>query len=329
MQDGTTPAASEAREEDFDALAAETFDSPYALYEDLRERCPVAYTKAWRGFWALTRYDDIARVLKRPRSFVTSVQNVVPKLAFTGRRPPLHLDPPEHTPYRKALNPLFREERIARLEAPTRAYCAELLEPLIARGHGDICEEFSSHLPVRVFGDWMNLPQDLRSVLREAGREFNLAVQAFDDEAVKRTSLALYEMARMVIAQRKSEPLDPAEDPVSALLAYRDEGQPFPEDMIVGTVRQVLVVGIIAPTVFFGSICVHLSRDRALQDRLRGDPSLIPAALEEFLRLYTPYRGFARTCTHDVTLGGRRILKDEPIALVFASGNREIGRAHV
>ena len=314
--------ADPAREEDFDALAPETFDSPYETYRRLRAECPVAYSRAWNGFWSLTRYADVTAALADP-DFITSVQNVVPKLAFTGRRPPLHLDPPEHTPYRRALNPLFRPQRIAALEAPTRAYARQLLAAMAAKGGGDVCGEFSSHLPVQVFGEWMNLPAELREVLRAAGREFNIAVQSADDEAVKRTSLALYEMARAVIAERRSRPLDPREDPTSALLAARADGEPLPDDMIVGTVRQVLVVGIIAPTVLIGSIAVHLCRHPDLQTRLRAEPELVPAAVEEFLRLYTPYRGFARTTRRDVEISGRRILCGEPIALVYASANRD------
>jgi cytochrome P450 len=66
-----------------------------------------------------------------------------------------------------------------------------------------------------------------------------------------------------------------------------------------------------------------LSRDRALQDRLRRERELIPAAMEEFLRLYTPYRGFARTATKDVCIRGREIPAGEPIVLVYASANRD------
>jgi cytochrome P450 len=286
----------------------------------------VAHTDAWGGFWALTRYDDVVSVLAQPDTYITSVQNVVPRLAFTGRRPPLHLDPPEHTPYRKALNPLFSVERVEALEPVARGIAADLLDAMVARGGGDLCEDFSSHLPVRLFGQWMNLPQDLVEVLREAGRAFNIAVQANDDAAVKRTSLALYDMARDMIARRKDQPGDPAVDPTTALLAARVDGEPFPDDMIVGTVRQVLVVGIVAPMVLLGSIAVHLSRYPDLQRRLRADPSLIPAATEEFLRLYTPYRGFARTANRDVEIGGRAICQGEPIALVFASANRDAAK---
>ncbi|HMI90719.1 MAG TPA: hypothetical protein VK509_05115, partial [Polyangiales bacterium] len=132
---------------DFDALASETFDSPYALYAELRARCPVARSDAFGGFWALLRYDDVSSAAADSKTFITSVQNVVPKVAFTGRRPPLHFDPPDHTPYRRALNPLFSPARLSAIEPTIRAICADLLDPLIARGHADICTDFSSHLP--------------------------------------------------------------------------------------------------------------------------------------------------------------------------------------
>ena len=79
---------------DFDPLVPETFDSAHAQYAELRARCPVAHSDAFGGFWALTRYDDVVTALSDHATYVTSVQNVVPKVAFTGRRPPLHLDPP-------------------------------------------------------------------------------------------------------------------------------------------------------------------------------------------------------------------------------------------
>jgi cytochrome P450 len=310
--------------QDFDPLAPETFDSPYAVYSDLRKRCPVAHSQAWNGFWALMEYDDVFAALQQSDTYITSIQNVVPKLAFTGRRPPLHLDPPAHTPYRRALNPLFRAQRMQALEPAVRRHAQNLLQPLLDRGAGDICEDFTSHLSIYVFAEWMNMPQHLLPELRSIGRSYNFAVQNFEDEAVRETSLKLYDIAREVIRLRKAEPLDPLEDATSALLVARDDdGNLLPEDMILGTIRQVLVVGIIAPTVIIGSICVHLSRDQQLQEQLRRNPGQIPAALEEFLRLYTPYRGFARTANKDVTVQGKTIPQGEPIALVYASANRD------
>lgn len=309
--------------DDFDPLARETFDSPHEVYADLRARCPVAHSNAWNGFWALTKYDDVRRAASNPKQYITSVQNVVPKVAFTGRRPPLHLDPPDHTPYRAALNRLFDDRKLLPMVPAIRRHCADLLDPLVARGHGDICGDFSSHLPVRVFSEWMNMPADKMKLLQRVGRDYNVAVQSANDSMTKETSLQLYEIARDLVAERKLAPLDPDDDPTSALLAARYQDQPLPDDMIIGCVRQVLVVGIIAPTVVVGSITVHLCRDPELQGRLRARPELIPAAVEEFLRLYTPYRGFARTSTNPVEIRGRSIEPGEPIALMYASANRD------
>jgi cytochrome P450 len=131
-------------------------------------------------------------------------------------------------------------------------------------------------------------------------------------------------MAAEVIAERRREPRDPEVDPTSSLIAARDNhGQPFPEVLLAGCVRQVLVVGLVAPPILLGSIAVHLSKDPPLQRQLRADPALVPDAIEEFLRLYTPYRGFARSARREVELHGRRILPGEPIALVYASANRD------
>ena len=309
--------------QDFDPLAPEDFDSPHVDYARLRAGCPVAHSDAWGGFWAFMKYDDVARAATDSELYITSKQNVVPKVAFTGRRPPLHLDPPEHTPYRRALSPLLAPQRVARYEPVIRDICRELLSGMAARGGADICEEFSSRMPIRVFNAWMSLPQVLADTLAEVGRRYNVAVQSNDEAATKETSLKLYEMARAVVADRKANPRDPTEDATSALLAARANGEPLPEEMIVGTIRQVLVVGIIAPTVMIGSIAVHLSRHPALQSQLRNNPALSEAATEEFLRLYTPYRGFARTARTDVTVRGRTIPAGEPIALVYASANRD------
>lgn len=309
--------------QDFDPLSPEDFDSAHRDYARLRAQCPVAHSDAWGGFYALMKHADVAAAAADSSTFITSKQNVVPAVAFTGRRPPLHLDPPEHTPYRRALSPLLTERKVARFEPIIREICRELLDAMAAKGGGDICEEFGARMPIRVFAHWMNLPPAQIADLAEVGKRYNIAVQSNDMESTKETSLLLYEMARKLVADRKAAPLDPEIDATSALLATRVDGEPLPDEMIVGTIRQVLVVGIIAPTVLIGSIAVHLSRDQDLQAQLRADSSLVPAAMDEFFRLYTPYRGFARTPTRDVTIRGRTIPEGAAVALVYASANRD------
>ena len=308
---------------DFDPAAPEDFDSAHAEYARLRAQCPVAHATELGGFWALTKYEDVKRAASDYAAFTTTVQNVVPKVAFTGRRPPLHLDPPEHTPYRKALNPLLSRERSEALEPRARELTRAALAPLVARGGGDICIEFSSHLPVQIFGEWMRMPGEWLETLHRQGREFVLAVHLNDPDKMKETSLRLYDMARALIAIRREHPEDPALDPTTALLEARHEGQGLPDELIVGSVRQILLVGIVAPLVMVGNMAVHLCRDRALQDQLRANPDQIPAAVEEFLRLYPPYRGFARTAVQDIEIRGEKICAGEAVALLYGSANRD------
>lgn len=313
--------------DDFSVGAAETPQESHALYARLRQGCPVARTSALGGFWMLTRYEDVARAAADPAAFTTTVQNVIPKVAFTGRRPPLHLDPPEQTPYRAALNPLLSASRVAELEPVVRGIVRKALAPLLARGGGDVCGDFSARFPVQVFGHWMNLDDTMLTQLMSAGPAFIRSVQAFDPLAMKETSLVLYEMARAVVAARQAAPLPVLRDPVSALLAVRvtrdGQPEPLPAELIVGTVRQVLVVGIVAPMVMIGSMVQHLIDHPQLHAQLRAEPERIGAAVEEFLRLYSPYRGFARTAVQDTVIGGRTIAAREPVAITYASANRD------
>jgi cytochrome P450 len=311
-------------ENEYDPMQPETFDSVHQTFADLRARCPVAHSSEFDGFWAVTRYQDVVDILMNPETFITSVRNVVPGSATTGRRPPLHLNPPEHTPYRRAIDRALSASRVASMETATRRIAADLATSLAALGEADFVEHFSSPLPALVFGEWMGLSKQQTQVLWNTARAYVKAWEAFDKQSVAQAGAELARMAVEVIAQRRAKPLDPNVDPTSSLLAARDaDGRPFPDELLAGCVRQVLVVGLVAPPIFLGSVAVHLSRDVALQDQLRNDLSLIGAALEEFLRLYTPYRGFARTTRRDVEVAGRKIKPNEAIALVYASANRD------
>jgi cytochrome P450 len=291
-----TPATSH---DDFDATAPESFESAHAVFADLRARCPVAHSSAFDGFWAVTRYQDIYDILMQPDVYITSVRNVVPGSSTTGRRPPLHLDPPDHTPYRKAIDRALGAARVAAIEPTTRRISRQLMSKLVALGEADFIGHFSSPLPAVVFGEWLGLTDAQTDVLWRTARAYVKAWESFDKSSVAVAAAQLADMAAEVIAERRREPRDPEIDPTSSLLAARDnDGNPFPENLLAGCVRQVLVVGLVAPPILLGSIAVHLSKDRDLQARLRADPALIPDAIEEFLRLYTPYRGYPRSARH-------------------------------
>jgi cytochrome P450 len=120
-----------------------------------------------------------------------------------------------------------------------------------------------------------------------------MALQRQDFETLRERSIALYQIAARLIEDSKTHPQDPGLDPVSNLLAVRVEGAALPDDQILGALRQFLLVGFIAPTTFIDSMAVHLARHPGHHAELTAPPDLVPVALAELLRLYTPYRGSA------------------------------------
>lgn len=96
-----------------------------------------------------------------------------------------------------------------------------------------------------------------------------------------------------------------------------------PANVDRGCIRQSLVVGMVAPPLMLGGICNYLSTDQELQQRLREDLSLIPAAIEEFVRLFSPYRGFARTVSKETIIHGQTIKPGVPITLTYSAANRD------
>jgi cytochrome P450 len=326
MVDNAPPALpyiNDAGTDDFDPWAEEDFTSAHALYADMRARCPVAHSNKWNGFWAFFTYEDVKGVLDSD-NFTTAVQNTVPKFAFTGRRPPLHFDPPDHTDYRRVINRFFTREKMARLAPKVRKYAVDVMAPLIAQRRCDIAADYAQKYPAHVFAEFFNLPRELSLLIKEVSAAYVAAIQIVDDETVKRLSRRLYEIAAEVIAQRKAKPMSEAEDLTQALLGAKShDGEALPEEFVLGCVRQLLVTGMVAPSVFIGNMFVHLSENPDLQDRLRADPSLVAPAVEEYLRLYQPYRGMARTPKTDVVIRGQTIRQNEPIALVYASANRD------
>ncbi|MFN8357204.1 MAG: cytochrome P450 [Spirosomataceae bacterium] len=308
---------------DFDPLQMETFTSAHNEFAQLRSSCPVAHSTAFNGFWALLTYQDVVGVLDNATNFITSVQNVVPKVAFTGRRPPLHLDPPEHTPYRQTINRFFVPKKIKELEGEIRTITVNLLAPLLEKGGGEFCSEFTQKYPGYVFSRFFHVSEETAFRIKNVTTQYNIALQNADDELVKVTSIALYEIAKSIIEARKNNPLPTSEDLTTALLKTKYKGKYLPEDMVLGCVRQLIVVGMIAPSVFLGCMLVHLAEHKDLQQLLRNKPHLSKKAVEEYLRLFTPYRGFARTSQTDIEINGRFIKKGEPIALVYASANRD------
>jgi cytochrome P450 len=312
------------RTSDWDPRGPETFDSSHPAYTEMRDRCPVAWSDAFGGFWSVWKYDDIVRVTEDAEGFITSVQNTVPGIPRAEQRPPLHIDPPEHRLYRDPLNQVFRKSVASRLQPAFRRHAGELIDKMLEQGGGDFSREFALPYAAGCFAAMLDLPLELMLRTREIGVRYSFAIQDMDREGIRAASEELYVVAGEIFEQVKAEGRDPEVDMVASLLAKtRDPDESITERSVVSTIRQIIVAATGAPHAVLGSCAVHLARDAALQDRLRAEPGLLPAALEEFLRLYSPYRVFARTATRDVTIRDRVIKEGEAVALIFPSGNRD------
>lgn len=309
---------------DWDPLDPETFRDPHATYADLRERCPVAHTDRWGGFWALTRYEDIVAVASDSEGFITSVQNLVPKSPRSGvPRRPLQVDPPEHAHFRRAMNPYFKEERVASLEPSLRATAVRYLEPLLEKGRGDGAQAYARHLPIRALCAFLRVPEEDADFIQARSQRYVRAVGRDDHAAAQALSGELDAYARRLVAARKEAPIDPEQDIVSGLLEAQIGGRPIGDEIIAGFVRGLLVAGDRSTSNGIGSAILHLATDDKLQEQLRRNSAHIPAAIEEFLRLYAPSQATARTATRDVEIGGQLIRAGEVVAMVFLAGNRD------
>ena len=197
-----------------------------------------------------------------------------------------------------------------RLEPAVRAITIRLLEPLIEAGGGEVCSEFTRKLPGHVFAEFFHLSPELSMSIKETSVIYNQALQEANDDLGEGDQPAAVRTGPADHRNAQGEPWDPAEDPTSALLQARgNDGELLPENLVLGTIRQMIVVGMIAPSVMIGCILVHLAQHPEVERQLREEPDLIPAAVEEYLRLFTPYRGFARTAKHEVEFGGRSFTK--------------------
>lgn len=318
----------EATESDFDPTAPECVLDPHAMYRRLRNECPVAHSHAYGGFWTVSRWADIERVVTTPEDFSSEHGIIVPRNPASGRRPPMHYDPPEHTEFRKAINPAFRKDRLARLEPTIRAAAVELVRAAAEQGDIDGFLDLASPLCARSVMALLNVPEHLAEPIATHGAAFEHAQFAFDAERVEKENLILYDLARELVAYRHAHPLDPNEDLLSGLLAGAVNGEPIDDETAAGSFRQIVIAGHGAPALVMASAFTHLATHPDLQDQLRRDPSLIPDAVEELLRLYTPNQGFARTVMRDVTFDGgpkgeRTIPKGDVVTIPYTSANRD------
>jgi cytochrome P450 len=294
---------------------------PFPLYARLRAEAPLAW-HAERGFWAVSRYDDVVAISKDPATFCSS-QGIL--LMDLGRELPeipgalLYVDPPEHQRYRRLVQPAFTPSRMRAIETLVRARTTALLDEFRVDEIIDVVPGLAVRLPLFVIADLLGVPADDWRQFSRWSELLIAAATAQDDETMQ----AGIEMAEYFLAVIADKQAHPADDLVSVLAVAEVDGEKLNDAELMMFCGQLLVAGNETTRDLISGGLVALADHPEQWRRLVDDPSLVGSAVEELLRWTTPVTSFMRTATRPVEIAGQTVAEGEPLLLLYASANRD------
>jgi cytochrome P450 len=305
---------------------------PTVHYAALREQCPVHREADHEPpFFVLSRFDDVVDALRDPELW----RNAHGSGVFYQESGVLGTtDDPDHARHRRVLRSAFVPTAIERMAPAIEAIADELLDAMIPLGRGDFVELFATPLPALAIAELLGVPREEQESF---GRWSNLAVAALtggDVDAYHAAKTALEDHVEAGVNGRDrliggSGPVDDAvigeiipPDVLSLLtVAMRNGVISLAEARHLG--YQLLVAGHETTTSLIGLMLHRLIERPEVMDRLRGDPSLIPAAIEEALRFDSPVHGLFRTNAEECSVHGVDIPPGTKVQLLYASANRD------
>ncbi len=310
---------------DFDHFDPRFVDDPYEVYDELRDRCPVAHSDRYGGVNVLTTFDDVAAAAHDTDTF-TSRRIIISEVP-TDRRgvilPPINLDPPHHTEPRRAMLPFFNPANTKRWEEPIREICARRLDAIAARLEAgeariDLAADYAKHVPGDLTATMFGVPQSETDQFRAWIHDL-LEVGPTDPDVERATTNAMIDYMHGLIDDRRANGGD---DLVTYLFDQRVDGEPLDDSAMAKMLYLLLLAGIDTTWSGIGSSLLHLATHPDDLARLVAEPDLIPTATEEFLRAYSPvYIG--RIATRDTEVGGCPVSAGEWVLLGYPGANRD------
>lgn len=304
---------------DFDHLDPQWIEDPFPIWDELRQSCPVAHTSRFQGVYFPTRYDEIRKIAYDTEHFSSrrvQVRETPPPVKSPA--PPITSDPPHHRAARMVLLPQFTPEAINKLIPKARMICNELIDRFVGDERCDAALDYAQHIPVRVIAQMLGMPASDGEMFR--GWVHGLVEEAIlDDAAMVRT---LAEMTAYLLDQVERRRKSPTDDLISYLVAARIDGAPLTDNHILGTLRLLLIAGIDTTWSGIGACLWHLARTPDDRRRLVAEPALMPTAIEEFLRAYSPVT-MARLVAKDTVVEGCPYEKGQMVLLSFPAANRD------
>jgi cytochrome P450 len=309
---------------DFDVLDPGYIADPFGVWDQLRAKCPIAHTNRRGSTWLPTRYEDVTAIAHDVVHFSSLEVAVIP---FDGDDPeepvlpyglpPISADPPLHTWTRRLLLPWFSHQRVNGYETMTRALCSSLIDRFMPDGRADAATDYAQQIPVRVIASILGVPDTHADMF--TGWVRDVLEFADDPERRARGVEGLISYFLEEISHRRERPGD---DLLSFLLQSEIDGAPVEQSLVLGTAALVLIAGVDTTWSAIGSSLWHLATHPDDRQRLVTEPELMPFAIEELLRAYSPVT-MARIVTTDVEFAHCPMKAGDKILMNFPAANRD------
>ncbi len=311
---------------EYDLFSADTMVDPAFYHRIAREKCPVHRMdrEGEHPLYSLLRYEDVLNQLRNPKLWSSRWGQSPPYVEEGG----LRSDPPEHTVYRRLLNPIFKARRINGMEARISELANGLVDSTINKGEGDLYADFAAVLPVHVMAELLGVDPGRWADFRRWSSEFVAALGSGDPELEAATRRPIYDYFTELLDERRSllarAPEESPDDVLNILLTTEHpDGRPYTDEEILPLTLLLLVGGTDTTTFTLTNCMFRLLERPALWRRVTADISLCASAIEESLRFDSPVIGTFRTNTEEVTIRGVTIPEGSKVRATFGSANRD------
>lgn len=299
-----------------------------ALLRMKRESEPVSLDPA-TGLWHVYRYADVLRALTEPALFSSDVGSFVPprqELATVLVGNFVRMDPPSHAKYRGLVGHAFTPKVVASLGPRIEACAARLLDAVADQERFDFIAAVANPLPLLVLGEVLGLPTDHGDLLNRYSHAvvFDDGIAGFlDEDVVSGAAPVLVEMRNHLLEQIDRHRSTPGTGLLGELVTAEIDGRPVTDDELIGLTTLILTAGHVTTTASLGNAVLCLDQRPDVVAELRADPSLLPGAFEETLRVRPPFTWGTRIALEDVRLGGQDIPAGSMLAVWLASANHD------
>ncbi len=277
----------------------------HAGWRKLFDKPDIFWTPQNGGHWVVTRAEYISTVMKTPDIF-SSDEIILPKGAKPIRLLPLEAKPSEHGPYRAIIAKRVTPKAVTEMRDGVRALTIEMIESFRAKGECEFVEDFAKRLPIAVFLQLVDLPQEDREKLLEWTE---VAVRSKSSLQIMTSFLRVINYLEYWIRERRAKP---GNDLISDIVHAKIDGKPLSHDEIQSMLTVVLLGGLDTVAAILGFMAKFLAENPEHRQQLIDNPKLIPKAIDEILRLHGIVN-LSRSVAQDTELGGVFMKKGDMI----------------